>query len=402
MKICRIVSAYSPYSFGGADIYAEKISREIVKRGNPTVIITINPNRDDSYEEDAGTKIYRFHPFNISTVHRIGKQPFFYQGLWTLLDIYSYYSYYKIKQILKNERPDIVHLHTPLDFTLSVIQAVKSLQIPLVYTLHDFFLLCRRCILLHGSGELCTDKNIRIICKVYRELTKRIVEGADLIIAPSQFVLDMHKKYGFFKETKTIVLPHGIELNQEMNRDEKEEIDILYVGGMMKHKGADILIKAFKLIKSEKIKLHLVGGGICEQELKSLAEDDRRIIFYGKMSHESVQDFYKKADVVVFPSLCYETRGNVIVEAFRAGLPVVASDIGGIPELVKDNYNGFLFKPGDEKHLKKVLENIIEKPQNLRTLKRNAKESVKQFEMSKYIDRLTEVYREVLFGRDHS
>ncbi len=402
MKICRIISAYSPYSFGGADIYAEKISREVVKKGDSTVIITINPERGDTYEEDKGTKIYRFHPLNVSCVHKIGKQPLFSQGLWTLLDLYNYYSYYKVKQILKKEKPDIVHLHTPLDFTLSAVNAVKSLNLPLVYTLHDFYLLCRRCILLHGTGQLCTDKNIRFVCRMYREFTKRIIEKADLVIAPSEFTLGMHKKYGFFKKTKTIVLPHGIELGRdgeyqhEMDRPKKDTVDILYVGVLLKHKGADILINAFKLIKSDTIRLHLVGSGKSEQEFKCLAGDDKRICFYGKLPHESVQPFYKKADVVVFPSLCYETRGNVVAEAFRAGVPVIASNFGGIPELVKDNYNGFLFEPGSVENLKELLEKIIEEPQNLKTLGQNAKESIRQFEMSGYINKLIKAYQEVL------
>lgn len=400
MKICRIISAYSPHSFGGADLYAEKISREIVKKGNPTVIITINPNRGDEYEEDKGTKIYRFHPFNVSTVHKIGKESILRQGVWTLLDIYSYYSYCKIKRILQNEKPDIVHLHTPVDLTLSAFSAVKSLGLPLVYTLHDYLLLCRRVVLLHANGGICTEKNINPFCRMYRQFSKNIVnKSVDLVISPSEFTLKLYKENGFFINTKAKVLPHGIDLSRfqdnSVTRNRKENtFNILYTGSLTRHKGVHILIKAFRMIQNLNIRLHIVGEGIYEIELKRLAKNDERIIFHGKFLNQDLEKFYNEADIVVVPSIWYEVRSNVIPEAFRASVPVIGSRIGAIPEFIRDNYNGFLFDPTDEWQLKKIIIDTIEHPDKLKILGKNAFESVKEYEMSKYITRLIKIYEE--------
>lgn len=403
MKICRIIYAYSPYAFGGADIYTEKISKELVKRGNPTVVITINPRRKYLIEDNGTTTIYRFHPFNIATVHTIGRKSFVHQAIWTAFDIYNRYSYIKIKNILEKEKPDVVHMHTPLDVTLSAFEAVKNLRLPLVLTLHDYLLLCRRAVLVHGSGEICSDKNINPLCKMYRQFSKMIVEDKiDTVIAPSQFVLNKYKSEGFFKHSRTIVLPHGIDINnmpdflEKESRSRKRNIDILYVGSLTKHKGAHILIKAFRQIDNENVKLHIVGDGIYENILRNLARGDDRIIFHGKFANSGTHKFYGIADVLVVPSIWYDVRPNVIPEAFRAGVPVVGSNIGGIPELVNDGYNGFLVEPGEVNSLKTVLSNIARNPEGLKRISENAREYVKKFEMSLYINRLTEVYKEAI------
>lgn len=402
MKICRILKGYWPFPLGGADIYAGKISQELAKQGNEEVVISINPTKGDSIENFGKVKIYRFYPFNVSTFHSIGKESIIKKGMWTLLDIYSLYSYKKIKTILKKENPNVVHLHTPVDVTLSAVHAVKSLGLPLVYTLHDYFLMCRRFTLLHGNGKMCTERNLNPLCKFYRTTTKEIVKNVDIIIAPSQFVLDIHTKHGFFKNSKTIVLPHGIEIdnfgnyNKTNKTNDSKIINLLYVGSLTKHKGVHILIDAIKKIKDDNLKLNIIGSGVYENKLKQLANNDRRICFYGNVPNNEVKKFYEISDLVIVPSIWYDVRPNVIVEAFRAGLPVIGSNIGGIPELIKYNYNGFLFEPGNTEHLKVILEKNIIKRDVLRELGKNAQQFVKQFEMAEYIKKLYKIYEEVI------
>jgi len=404
MKICKIICTYSPFLIGGGDMHAKEISEELANRRNSITIITINPTKGEIIEHDGTISIYRFHPFNISTLHNIGKASIIEQGVWTLLDIYSYYSYKKIKTFLKKEAPDIVHLHTPTDLTLAAVNAVKNLRLPLVYTLHDYFLLCRRYVLLHGFKKMCTDKNVNPLCRVYRDFTKRIIDNKiDTVIAPSKFVLNTHRKYGFFKNTKTFVLPNGIRLNDIDNSKDIKTIDnngrninILYTGGLTKHKGVSILISAFKQIKNKNLKLHIVGGGIYENDLRCLADNDDRIVFYGKLPKQDVWAFYRMANLSVVPSIWHDVFPTVILEAFKAGIPVIGSNMGGIPELIRNNYNGFLFEAGNIEELKRILENVTNNPERLRELGRNAFASVKKYEMSSYINKLLKVYEDAI------
>jgi len=235
MKICTIIYTYPPYSFGGADIYVEKIIKELTRRGNSNFIITINPENKTTVSNDDNIKIYRFHPFNVSTFNRVGRQSFVKQGLWTLLDIYNPFSYLQIKQIIKKEAPDVVHIHTPVDATLSVFDAVKHLKLPLVFTLHDYLLLCRRMVLLHGFKRMCVAENINPLCRFYRGFCKKIVNGKiDIVIAPSRFILETFKQNGFFENCRFEILPYGIKLDgfSHIKNKQKKSFDILYVGSL--------------------------------------------------------------------------------------------------------------------------------------------------------------------------
>ncbi len=404
MKICRIIYTYSPYQVGGGDIYAAKISRALATNGHKEVIISISQSHKDIIEENGNVKIYRFPPANVSALHMIAKRHLLLQGIWTLLDIYSPYAYYKILSVLKKEIPDVVHIHTPIDLTLAVFDAVANVGLPMVLTIHDYIFLCRRFVLLHSNGDICTESNINPFCRIYRQFCRSILNNkVDMVISPSQFSLELYKLNGFFRNTQGRILPHGIDVNipdyprnVENIRKKDKILNILYAGGLTKHKGVHVLINAFKIIKNQNLRLHIVGGGAYDKRLKNLADNDGRIVFHGKFLNNDMQKFYYDSDVLVVPSIWYEVRSNVIPEAFRAGIPVIGSKIGAIPEFVRDNYNGFLFNPGDEIQLKEILENIAASPDKLKTLGKNAREYVKEFEMNNYINNLTAIYKEAI------
>lgn len=402
MKICILANIYSSQAIGGENIYIERISKKLIENNHKIVFIVINHDKEKNVEENGKIKIYRIIPFNLNTFNHIAKRTIIEQGIWTILDIYNYYSYFQIKNILKHEKPDVVHIHTPVDMTLSAFNAVKDEKIPLVFTLHDYLLLCRRIVLLHANGKICCNKNINPLCRIYRNFSKNIVNRTvDTVIAPSRFILELYKKFGFFTESSIFLLSHGIDLKKDEDIPTVKNIcecgiDVLYVGSLTKHKGVDILIQAVSKIKSDKIKLHIVGEGVIERDLKKVAMGDKRIIFYGKVKNENIHKFYLMSDILVVPSVWYEVFGIVIQEAFRAGVPVIGSRIGGIPEIIKDDYNGYLFKAGDIGELKDILENIVKNPKKLAVLSRNAYESVSRYEMSKHVDELTSIYEEAI------
>ncbi|MDD5774559.1 MAG: glycosyltransferase, partial [Candidatus Omnitrophica bacterium] len=377
---------------------------KLALRGNPTVIITISPDRPDEYEKDGQTGIYRFHPLNVSTAHNIGKENVLRQGLWSFLDTYSFYSYYKIRRILKKEKPDIVHLHTPVDLTLSAFDAVKSLDLPLVYSLHDFFLLCKRVVLLHPNGAVCNNDNMNPLCAVYRNFSRSIVNrSVDLVISPSRFCIDLYRKNGFFINSEHTILPNGIECGKRTDdeiiadRSARRPIfTILYSGGLTRHKGIDILIKAVRAIDNNNVKLNIVGSGGYEQELRRAAGNDNRIFFCGKCAHDDMGRFYRDADILVVPSIVYDVRPNVIPEAYCEGVPVAGAKIGGIPELIIDGRTGFLFQPGDHAGLQRILEKVIGDPRIVGELSVHCREFVKQFAMERYLDTLETVYRQTM------
>lgn len=405
MKICRLIYSYAPYQLGGADIYTSKISRSLARRGDvkETAISIAHDGRSRKDIVD-GVPVYRLRSHNISTFSTIGKQNIFFQGIWTLYDLYSRAMAKEVGAIFDAERPDLVHIHTPIDLTVSVFDAAACRGIPVILTLHDYFFMCRRFVLLHGEGSLCTRDNVNPLCLAYRGFTRGLLRRTvTTVIAPSKFVLDYHRQNGFFDTTLNVVLPHGIEFTprelegQPPARPEtKGTFDILYTGGLTKPKGVHVLIDAFAALDIPSAMLHIVGGGSYERELFSKAAGIPGIRFYGKIGNAEIQDFYARADVSVVPSLWNDVRPNVIPEAFRKGLPVIGARMGGIPELVIDGKTGFLFDAGDVACLARVLRMCASNRSVLRAAGHNAFLFVKQFSMDAYLDRLIETYEKTL------
>lgn len=402
MKICTLTYTYFPYNKGGADMYAENISKQLSDKGHEVIVIAAKPTLDKSLsytvEERDGIKIYWFYPLNVSSFYNIAKKSPLMQGIWRLLDIWNIHSYYIVKKILKKEMPDVVHAHTPIGLSPSVFKAVKSLGIPLVFTLHDYYSICPRITLLRSSDEICTKPNM--VCKAYLKLNRKLIGNKpDVVIGPSKFVMDMHVDNNLFNNSKKIILPHGIE-NKVMNsaiepHTKGERIDMLYVGGLAKHKGVHVLIKAFKQIKHNNMRLNIVGKGICEKELKKLANDDSRIIFQGHVQDNNLKTFYEQSDFLIVPSISYETFGLVILESFICGTPVISSKIGASQELIIDGYNGFLIEADNIDELVGSIKYAIKNIDKIKTMGQNALKSADQYNITVHIGKIEEICENV-------
>lgn len=395
MKICLITALYNSHLVGGVETYVERITSELAKNNEVTVITTklyhglksLKP----SVELRGNIKIYRFYPLNIHYGFHAQKKPIWIKLIWHLIDIWNPHTYFVVKKILKEEKPDVVHTHNLEVISTSTLSAVNSLKIPHVHTVHHYLLLNRYADLLRGGGII---EEFNLIDRTYMKIMKRLSNSMDIVLAPSQFVLKMHVENGYFSNAKCMKLPHGIEIenNRRIEKD-YDIIDILYVGQLFKRKGVQILINAFKKIKHKNIKLHIVGKGPDIEEFKKLAGSDPRITFHGFVPEEKLLELYKKANLLVVPSIWYETFGLIILESFKCGTPVIGSKIGSIPELIKGGYNGFLFEAGNMDELKEILENLIENPSELRRLEEGAIESVKKYDMEGHIRKLEKIYR---------
>jgi glycosyltransferase involved in cell wall biosynthesis len=387
MKIGLISSLYPPYVFGGAEICVKKTAEWLMRKGHEVFVITTSPNRKAFKENIKRVEVYRISPLNLYTIYNHQKQLEILKPIWHGIDIWNPHSYAIVKKILEKEKPDIVHIHNFKGLSLSVFSAVKNLNLPLVFTAHDYSLICPRANLLRKSARICESPSI--FCRAYVWVQKYLVNNKpDLVTAPSQFVIDKLKESGLFKNVRTIRLPLGIETNDYKPEKRYETIEILYVGNLSKHKGVHVLIRAFKELKFKNVRLHIVGRGMDEKELRMMAGSDQRIIFHGFVDEEELLQMYREANVTVVPSIWYDNSPTVIYESFTNGTPVLGSRIGGIPELIEEGINGYLFEPGNAYRLKAILE-------HLKRLEKGAFESAKKYDIRKYIEKLGELFKEV-------
>jgi len=389
-----ISNLYPPYVYGGAEMYVYQISRYLSKRYDVSVITTepfhgLKSFRDNIDTEDTVT-IHRFYPLNVYSNYHYADRPTLLKPLWHAIDLWNPHTYQKVKHILTEERPDVVHIHNFKGLSASVFSAVKELGIPTVHTVHDCDLLCPRTTLLTGSNATCYTP--RKLCVLYRKFSQTI--KPDIVTAPSNFILDLLTKEGIFNDVEKIKLPLGIE-KYPVPRIKNDKFDILYVGRLGIHKGVHVLIDSFKHFELESARLHIVGHGDDMPLFKSMAGDDKRIRFYGFLPKEQLRLLYGTVDVAVVPSICYEIFGLIIPECYEYGVPVIGSRSGAIPELIQDGYNGLTFEVGDVAGLTSALRNLSEDETLLETLSKNALASSRDYNMDVHIERIERVYERV-------
>lgn len=394
MKICLISNLYPPNVLGGAEVSVKKVSEELVKKGHEVIVIT-NPFSENGVGTVNGVTIYQIKPLNIYHIYNHPHKSMLLKPLWHIIDLWNPYDERIIKKILKTEEPDIVHIHNFKGLSLSSFAPAKSLGIPLVFTAHDYSLICMRANLLNSSGEIC--QNPSSLCKIYNQVQRHLAKNkVDLLISPSQFVINKLKSNGLFKDVKSKKIPLGIEpdIKEKFEKD-YSTTNILYVGNLGEHKGVHILFKAFRKIENGNIRLDIVGKGLCSEKLKLMSKNDNRIKFHDFLEGKELIKMYEQANLTVVPSIWYDNSPMVIYESFNSGTPVIGSKIGGIPELVEDGFNGYLFEAGNVNELQQLLENLIDSPETLKKLEQGTCESVQSYTMDKHIKQLEDEYQKL-------
>lgn len=398
MKICLMSSFFEPLTMGGLDVYMQQLAEKLSKNHEVLLVATCPysgwGSLSGKVEQRESIKVVRFFPLNLYHYYS-GRKPIWMRVLWSAMQIWNPHSYAVVKGILEREKPDIVHSHTIRNLSPSVLSAIHSLGIPHIHTLHDYELLSPGATLLHRDKVI---EKLSILYLPYTKLMRLFTRNIKAVTAGTQFVLDTHSQYGFFKKAKKYVIPvlSGVPDSWESNKD-YETLDILFVGEVSKRKGIHILLSAFTALNEPNIRLHIVGQGPLAQQVSSLTSQDARIKYYGYVPQgESLWKLYAKANLFVFPSIWFEPQGIVSIEAFSFGIPVVGSAIGGIPETVDDGYNGLLFKPGDVEDLARTLKRALSDTEMLKKLGENARKSAQRYNLDSHLESLSKVYKATL------
>ncbi len=294
-------------------------------------------------------------------------------------------------EIIAAENPDLIHVGHPMRVS-ELVKAARFMNIPYIVTLTDFFLICPKYtlftkdVLCHGAdgGNTCSK-----LCPEFKRsfITRRLIDAKEIlinakkIIAPSRFLAYMMKKE--FENLDIKIINHGLNLKMikknKKNYKKGDEIVFCYAGSLNNHKGVHIAIDAFKKVDSQKFIFKIYGSGPDESYIKKLtaiAGNDKRIKFCGVYSEDKVSDVLYDVDVTVIPSLWYENYPFFLHESFACDVPVIASNVGGMAENIKDGVNGFLFRIGESGHLREVIERIINNPEKLNALKDNIRSRV--------------------------
>ncbi|MGJ7562530.1 glycosyltransferase family 4 protein [Variovorax sp. GB1R11] len=291
--------------------------------------------------------------------------------------IYSRNARRSVTRLLEDFRPDIFHCHIYYGkLTASIIAPVKQAKIPLVQTLHEFKVVCPTYTLM-SRGEICTKCSgfnfhnvIANRCNresflrsalTYVEATASRILGAvsafDHFIAVSDFLRGKVIEMGVPSEKVTTV--HNYTDAKKFKPDFNPGDYFLYFGRLERNKGLGLLLEAFEGLP--KARLVIVGGGSMESEIKSHIKNNPsgNIDFLGFKTGLELSEIIRRARAVVVPSIWFETFGLTITEAFGHGKPVIASDIGGIPEVVSSGEDAILVEPKNVHALRSAVEDLL-------------------------------------------
>ena len=169
-----------------------------------------------------------------------------------------------------------------------------------------------------------------------------------------------------------------------IHKQSSYNLELVFLGQVNKSKGVLDLITNFKKLKHKYIRLHIVGVGADLAKAKKLAGKDKRIIWHGWLPSAQLLPLLAKMDVLIVPSLCYENSPTVIYESLSLGVPVLASDIGGVAELIQEGHNGWIFPAGDFDIMNQKINNIYKQRDKLKSLKTNCQQSVAKHHIDKY------------------
>ena len=237
---------------------------------------------------------------------------------------------------------------------------------------------------------------LNIFDKMYILYLRRISSSAHSVISPSKYLMDAHTRLGYFKNSEKVIIPTGCDLECKEKPKEKNNKKFLFIGQLLEGKGILTAIKAFQKIHDKEVEFHIIGRGPFEMRIKKEIKNNPGIILHGYVPHEKINSFLEECSFLVVPSIWPEPAALVINEGMRRALPVIASNIGGIPEFVQQNYNGFLFKAGDVNSLYTILNDAINEKYDYFNLSSNAIKSSKNLSIKHQIQYTIEVYKKTL------
>ena len=388
MKVMHVIHRFPPFYMAGSEIYTYYLTETLSKYTDISVFTRYENPFEPPYS-------YIDETFGKVRVRRINK-PF---REYTFRDKYIDANVERLfREYMNQIKPDIIHVQHLSHLSTNIIDIIKDeYDLPIVFTLHDFWMLCFRGQLIDPLFNRCIgpspEKCLRcarfffkdtvdvVDIDYYRRHMDRILSKVDLFLSPSKFLMDIFIRHGI-PRNKILYSRYGFKKDLIRYKDRKYSRDSIirfgFVGRIVPTKGIHILLKAFNKMGNKNAKLLVFGyyGGLLSY-LKQYANE--RVYFMGGFHNRDIDKVLDQIDVLVVPSIWYENSPLVIQEAFLAGIPVIASNIGGMAELVKDGVNGFTFKVGDIDDLAEKMDFIANNPEILNNIKPD-RDSVRSIE----------------------
>jgi glycosyltransferase involved in cell wall biosynthesis len=380
---------------GGMDLHGKHLLQGLSERGHKIIVISTKHPSGKEYEEINGIRIHYLKHTTFGSSRKGWKKQ----------------SINKLKDIVKKETIDVVLSQSISGF--GVVKVAKSMGIPTVTIMHGYasmdFLSILNQVWNFKESYLYLTKSLfsDVYYFIFQELS--IIKNSSVVIAVSNRVAKVIGQRPLIDRNKIKVINYGIDLklfkfSEEESKKTRLELNIsnhdkviLFLSLLSKQKGADIAIKAFNELSKNNngIKLIIAGDGEYLEDAKLLVNNFKiksRVIFTGFVRNEDTVQYYNASDIFIFPTLRLESFGIVIAEAMACGKPVIASNIGSIPDVIDNGINGILIPIGDFKELAKQINLLLNDQQYSAMLTQNAqRKALERFGLDRMVEKTIKV-----------
>jgi glycosyltransferase involved in cell wall biosynthesis len=424
LRILVVVHDFLPRHAAGTEIYTYKLLKELQPKHDVQLLFCEARHEQPRYTVSRGE--FDGLPY-VEVVHNYQWESFEETYRDPKMDAI-------FETVLDDFRPDIVHIQHLHYFSMNFVPLAKARHLPVVYTLHEFMLLCARGgQLIREDLEIC-EKPVATKCadcvrhwsleedydvpnerraleaarsllpperqesfdrmtgplasmpldeqgrKLYAAaITRRLdfirdrIRGVDLFISPSGFLRQKFIDCGMIAPDRIIHSDNGFDLSpfEGVARVPSERLRFGFVGTIAEYKGVHLMLEAFAELEAPEAELHIWGDIETFQDYKErllAIPRDERVQLRGRFRNDRIAEVLAAIDVLIVPSLWFENSPLTIHEAWMAGIPVIASDRGGMAELVDDGVNGLHFRLGDAADLRAKMEMLIRDPELLSRL----------------------------------
>lgn len=384
MKILLVNNLYEPNIVGGAELSVKALADALEGRGIDVLILTLGVG-------DTENKIKRLNYSGLTSVWPVCNERNSLKRLYFQFcgDLRINNLSAKIQKVLVSFKPDIVHTNNLAGIGTEIWKISHRLHIPVVHTLRDYYQVCARQNMMDG-GRNCIGQCGK--CKALTTIRKINSRFVQCVVGNSKHTLHAHIDEDYFPRAITSVISGGLTtefLEKKKENEFKAEFSVGYIGQIIEAKGVEDVLQLATITNTKT----LIAGNNTSGYAKSLKDKYSENTAIEWVGHVNALEFYRSIDILIVPSSWPEPLPRVIYEAMSQGVPVIATNVGGNPEIMTGLLSEFLYEAGD-------MEGLVEKFKLLRgsicqQLEEHLKSKSKEYAGSEVANKYFQIYKEL-------
>lgn len=406
MKVLCVNYAIS--EFGGIEFAALNLASGLFDRGHEVHFLAAKDQKAPLTSDSGGMepllqirhpgihRHYRAFPRSYAVGDERG---FFQKCVWHIQDTAHPRNEKLFAEVLEQVRPDLIILHNITAIGVNIYRTIKAAGIPCIQVIHDLSLICLN-MMRFKSGRRCSGLCTKCRIKSFFRFSFMHDAPNFAFVSPSRATLQEIERYADLSRWRRKVIPNpNVFLVNPRKKWPLERPRLLYVGRLEPHKGVEMMLRAVHAAHPKvDFQFDVLGTGVLECSLRRKYAHCPWLKFHGSVDQAAVAEFMSTASVLLVPSQWLETVPGVAVHALFAGLPVLGSRIGGIPEHVIDGETGRLLPPADEAAWSAAIVNVVSDPQQVAAWSEACLRVAQKFDPKLALDKYERLMNEMRSG----